>query len=71
MVLFSGALAMWFYYQGLKKLSARTTAIAEMFFPFFSIIVNWVFLGKQLTELQLVGGGILILGSLIIQLKKY
>ncbi len=71
MVLISGALAMWLYYQGLKRLSARTTAIAEMFFPFFAIIVNWFFLGKQLTDLQLLGGGILIIGSLIIQIKKY
>lgn len=71
MVLISGALAMWLYYQGLKKLSAKTTAIAEMFFPFFAIVVNWIFLGKQLNELQLVGGGILIFGSLVIQLKKY
>jgi drug/metabolite transporter (DMT)-like permease len=71
MVLISGAMAMWFYYQGLKRLSAKTTAIAEMFFPFFAIIVNWVFLGKQLSELQLVGGAILIFGSLVIQLKKY
>lgn len=71
MVMISGALAMWLYYQGLKKLSAKTTAVLEMFFPFFAIIVNWVFLGKQLTELQLIGGAILILGSLIIQIKKY
>jgi drug/metabolite transporter (DMT)-like permease len=71
MVMISGALAMWFYYQGLKKLSAKTTAIAEMFFPFFAIIVNWIFLGKQLSELQLIGGAILIFGSLIIQIKKY
>lgn len=71
MVVISGALAMWFYYQGLKRLSAKTTAIAEMFFPFFAIIVNWIFLGKQLSELQLVGGAILILGSFVIQIKKY
>lgn len=71
MVIISGALAMWFYYQGLKKLSAKTTAIAEMFFPFFAIIANWIFLGKQLNELQLLGGAILIFGSLVIQLKKY
>jgi drug/metabolite transporter (DMT)-like permease len=71
MVLISGALAMWFYYQGLKKLSAKTTAIAEMFFPFFAIIFNWIFLGKELTHLQLIGGAILIFGSLVIQLKKY
>lgn len=71
MVIISGAMAMWLYYQGLQRLSAKTTAIAEMFFPFFAIIVNWVFLGKQLNELQLVGGAILIFGSLVIQLKKY
>lgn len=71
MVIISGALAMWFYYQGLKRIPAKTAAIAEMFFPFFAIIANWVFLGKQLTMIQLIGGGILILGSLVIQLKKY
>lgn len=71
MVIISGALAMWLYYQGLKRLPAKTTAIAEMFFPFFAIIVNWIFLGKQLAEIQLIGGAILILGSLVIQLKKY
>lgn len=71
MVIISGALAMWFYYQGLKRLSAKTTAIAEMFFPFFAIIMNWFFLGKQLNELQLFGGALLVLGSLVIQIKKY
>lgn len=71
MVLISGALAMWFYYQGLKRISAKTAAIGEMFFPFFAIIVNWVFLGKQLTELQLAGGALLALGSFVIQIKKY
>jgi drug/metabolite transporter (DMT)-like permease len=71
MVLISGALAMWLYYQGLKKLSAKTTAIAEMFFPFFAVLVNWLFLGKQLNDWQMLGGGILIIGSLIIQMKKF
>lgn len=71
MVIISGALAMWFYYRGLKLIPAKTAAIAEMFFPFFAIIANWIFLDKQLTIIQLVGGGILILGSIVIQLKKY
>jgi len=71
MVLISGALAMWLYYQGLQRLSARTTAIAEMFFPFFAILVNWFFLGKQLNDWQLLGGAILMIGSLVIQIKKY
>lgn len=71
LVLFSGALAMWLYYKGLARIPAKTAAIAEMFFPFFAIIVNWIFLGQQLNLIQLFGGGLLILGSLIIQLKKY
>jgi drug/metabolite transporter (DMT)-like permease len=71
MVIISGALAMWLYYQGLQRLSAKTTAVAEMFFPFFAIIVNWIFLGKELTQLQLIGGAILIFGSFVIQIKKY
>lgn len=71
MVLISGTLAMYLYYQGMKRLSARSVAIAEMFFPFFAIVVNWFFLGKQLSDLQLVGGAILIIASFIIQVKKY
>lgn len=71
MVLISGALAMWLYYQGLQRLPAKTTAIAEMFFPFFAILVNWFFLGKQLNDLQILGGIILMIGSLVIQIKKY
>ncbi|MFL5784235.1 MAG: DMT family transporter [Bacteriovoracaceae bacterium] len=71
MVLISGALGMWFYYQGLKRINAKTAAIAEMFFPFFAILVNWIFLGKQLSDVQLAGGALLVLGSLVIQLKKY
>ena len=71
MVLISGAIAMALYYQGLKRIPAKTTAIAEMFFPFFAIILNWIYLGKQLNEIQLVGGAILIVGSLVIQWKKY
>lgn len=71
MVMISGALAMWVYYQGLKRLPAKTTAIAEMFFPFFAIVANWFFLGKELSEIQLAGGVILLIGSLVIQVKKY
>lgn len=71
MVIISGAAGMYFYYQGLQRISAKTAAIAEMFFPFFAIMLNWIFLGKELTEIQLFGGMLLILGSFVIQIKKY
>lgn len=71
MVMVSGILAMYLYYQGLKKTSARAATLGEMFFPFMAILVNWIFLEKSLGAIQLIGGAVLILGSLVIQLKKY
>ncbi|MFZ4714148.1 MAG: DMT family transporter [Bacteriovoracaceae bacterium] len=71
MVLLSGLLAMYFYYKGLGKISAKTCALTELFFPFSAVIVNWIFLGQSLTEIQLIGGGLLLLGSSIIQLNHY
>lgn len=71
LVAISGLLGMWFYYHGLKKISARLCALAEMFFPFCAVTVNWIFLGKTLDVTQLIGGGLLLLGSTVIQLKRY
>lgn len=71
MVVISGLLAMYIYYQGLRRTSARTCSLAEMFFPFMAVIVNWLFLGATLTPLQLIGGALLLLGSVVIQIKHY
>lgn len=71
MVLLSGLLAMYLYYMGLRRTSARSATLAEMFFPFMAVIVNWLFLDAKLTAIQMLGGGILFLGSMVIQLKKY
>ncbi|MEX0798855.1 MAG: DMT family transporter [Bacteriovoracaceae bacterium] len=71
MVFISGILAMYIFYQGLRKISARACSLAEMFFPFMAVLVNWLFLNATLTPIQLVGGGLLLLGSVIIQVKHY
>lgn len=71
MVFVSGILAMYLYYNGLKKISARACSLTELFFPFFAVIVNWIFLDAKLTMIQITGGLILLLGSVVIQLKKY
>ncbi len=71
LVAISGLLGMWFYYRGLKKLPARLCALAEMFFPFCAVGVNWIFLGKTLDITQLVGGALLLIGSTVIQIKRY
>ncbi|MBC7711704.1 MAG: DMT family transporter [Rhizobacter sp.] len=71
MVLLSGLAGMYFYYKGLKMISARTCALAEMFFPFSAVVINWVFLGAKLIPVQIVGAGLLVISSVVIQLKKY
>lgn len=71
MVLVSGLLAMYLYYHGLRKISARACSLTEMFFPFMAVIVNWMFLGATLTPIQILGGCLLLVGSVIIQLKQY
>jgi len=71
MVLVSGLIAMYLFYHGLRKISARACSLTEMFFPFMAIIVNWLFLGATLSPLQIFGGCLLLLGSIVIQLKNY
>jgi len=71
MVFLSGLLAMYFYYRGLHKISARAAALAEMFFPFCAISVNWIFLNKALDPVQLLGGALLLIAATVIQLKHY
>lgn len=71
MVLLSGLAGMYFYYKGLKTISARACALAEMFFPFSAVVINWVFLGAKLMPVQIMGASLLIISSSVIQLKKY
>lgn len=71
MVLLSGLLAMYLYYHGLRKISARACSLTEMFFPFMAILVNWIFLDATLNATQLIGGTILLIGSVVIQLRRY
>lgn len=71
MVLISGLFAMFLYYQGLKKVSAKNATLAEMSFPFFAIIVNWIFLDASLSIIQISGGILLMVSSIVIQIKRY
>lgn len=71
LVLLSGLLGMFFYYRGLKKISARVCAISEMSFPLCAVLANYLFLGKALNLSQIIGGGIVVLAVTVIQIKKY
>lgn len=71
MVFLSGLLAMYFYYAGLSRVSARLSALMEMFFPVFAVFINWYFLDQHLLGIQIFGAMLLLLGSVVIQYKHY
>ena len=70
MVLISGLLGMWFYYRGLKKVSAHVGALAELFFPFFAVTLNWIFLNQKLQLVQILGAVILVLSVVLLNSKR-
>lgn len=71
MVILSGLLGMYFYYRGLERVSAKVCALLELSFPLFAVILNWVFLQRQLDIYQVFGGGLLLFGSSMVQFRKY
>jgi drug/metabolite transporter (DMT)-like permease len=71
LVLLSGVFGMYFYYKGLKNISARLCSLAEMFFPFCAVSINWIFLDARLDAIQIAGGVLLLIGSTVVQLKHY
>ncbi len=71
MVFLSGLLGMFFYYRGLKGVSARMATLLELFFPLFAVALNWIFLDRALGVTQILGAALLLLSSLMIQWKHY
>ncbi|MGP5209197.1 DMT family transporter [Psychrobacter alimentarius] len=70
MALLSGFIGMWFYYKGLKTIPAQLATLAELSFPVFAAVINWVFLDMGLTSYQIIGGMMLILGNIGLRMKK-
>ena len=71
MAIISGLLGAYFYYRGLRRISARVCAVGELFYPLGAVLLNWLFLGLAIHPMQMVGMGILLLGTTMIQIKNY
>lgn len=70
MVLISGLLGMSLYYRGLRRLPAHIASLAELFFPFSAVLINWIFLGKALVPIQIAGALLLTGASMAVQYRK-
>lgn len=69
MIFLSGILGMYFYYKGLRRLSVQQTALAELFFPLFATLINWIILDQKLSQTQLIGGFLLISSNMLMNRK--
>ena len=54
-----GFLGLLVYYRGLRGVPASLATLAELCFPAAAAILNWLFLGTEVTLLQLAGVGLL------------
>ena len=54
-----GFLGLFVYYRGLRGAPASLATLAELCFPAAAAILNWLFLGTEVTLLQLAGVGLL------------
>jgi len=57
----SGAVALFIYYFGLKRVSASTATICELFWPFSAVIMDYFINKNVLTPLQIIASIILLL----------
>ncbi len=57
----SGAVALFIYYFGLKKVSASTATIAELFWPFSAVILDYLINKNVLSTTQIVASIILVI----------
>lgn len=56
----SGAVAMFLYYFGLKRITASTATICELFWPFSAVILDYFINKNILDSVQIVAGAILL-----------
>lgn len=60
-VVTSGAVALLIYYYGLKRISASTATICELFWPFSALVLDYFIHGNVLTSTQIIASIILLI----------
>lgn len=60
----SGAVAMFIYYYGLKRVTASASTILELFWPFSAVILDYFINHNVLSPVQIIASGFLLLAFL-------
>jgi drug/metabolite transporter (DMT)-like permease len=71
MALVIGLLGLTFYYQGMKRISAKLATLLELFYPVFSFVLATVFLQQELNWIQISGMGLIISTSTFCTLRGF
>lgn len=70
LAIFSTLFAMVAYYLGMPKIGITKTAILGMIEPLVAVMLSICILGESLSILQYTGAFLIILGSLLLCVKK-
>lgn len=70
LVLFSTVLAMLFFFRGMELLGPSKASIISMMEPCFTVLLTTVIFHDHLTIFQLIGGMVVLLGSILVILSK-
>ncbi|MFH1207181.1 MAG: EamA family transporter [Patescibacteria group bacterium] len=65
----SGAVAMFFYYFGLRRVSASVATICELFWPFSAVILDYFFNHNTLNATQ-IGAAIVLIGAMYMVVRR-
>ncbi len=73
MVLFAAAfasvLAPWLWLQGVQRIGASNATLFMNLVPIFTVLISLIFIGKLPTTYHLIGGGCVLVGLLVAQVK--
>ena len=70
LALFGTVLPMILYYKGLKRVKASVASIIASFEPVFTAILAAIILGDNITQAQIIGGILILLGVFVLQTEE-
>lgn len=67
--IFSTCLAILLLFSGMEKIGAAKASLISTLEPFSAVLMAYFLLGERLTFLQLVGGSLILLGVIVLELR--
>ncbi|MGL5803064.1 MAG: EamA family transporter, partial [Cetobacterium sp.] len=59
------------YFSSLSELSGQEVSVLSYLDPLFAILISILWMGESITQLQLLGGGMILLFTLTNEMKIY